>query len=260
MNKDAYYFPHFSNARSDRKVQRLREELGIEGYGIFFMLLEVLRDQSDLRYPMTDIDLLAREFVTSEPKVRTVICNYNLFNVDEEQKFFSPKMIVYLQPYFEKRDRARNAAIIMHEKYHSINDLSKSGDANAEQMQSKCCASKVKQSKAKQSKEEDKNAPRSGLVFNEDEYPHLKDDAFSQALAGFVDMRKSIKKPLSTQRALNLVLTKLAKYNLQTAIAMLDQSTQSSWLSVFELRLPVQSAGKYTPPKNFIVSKEAIGG
>lgn len=153
MKKDAYYFPHFSNARSDRKVQRLREELGLEGYGIFFMLLEVLRDQSDLRYPMTDIDLLAREFVTSEPKVRTVICNYNLFNVDEEQKFFSPKMIVYLQPYFEKRERARTASLKMHTKYEHNITLQNNEDANVEQMLSKCSASKVKQSKVKQSKE-----------------------------------------------------------------------------------------------------------
>ena len=32
MNKDAFYFPHFSNARNDRKLRRVRKELGIEGY------------------------------------------------------------------------------------------------------------------------------------------------------------------------------------------------------------------------------------
>jgi len=31
MNKDAYYFPHFANARHDRKLRRVRKELGIEG-------------------------------------------------------------------------------------------------------------------------------------------------------------------------------------------------------------------------------------
>jgi hypothetical protein len=108
--KDAYYFPHFCNARHDRKVTRLRKELGVEGYGIFFMLLEVLRDQTDFKYPLSDIDLLADEFGTSEPKVRTVICNYQLFNVDEKEKFFSPKLILYLQPYFDRVEHARIAA------------------------------------------------------------------------------------------------------------------------------------------------------
>ena len=106
--KDAYYFPHFCNARHDRKIKRLRKELGVEGYGIFFMLLEVLRDQTDFRYPMNDLDLLADEIGTSESKVRVVICNYQLFDVeiiDNKQKFFSPKLLVYLQPYFTMKEQ-----------------------------------------------------------------------------------------------------------------------------------------------------------
>ena len=103
MNKDAYYFPHFSNARNDRKLKRAMKQLGIEAYGIYFMLLEVLRDQTDLCYPIEDIDLLADEFGTSEQKVRTVICNYQLFEVDEEEQFFSPKFNEYLAPYLEQK-------------------------------------------------------------------------------------------------------------------------------------------------------------
>ena len=105
--KDAYYFPHFSNARHDRKIKRIRKELGVEGYGIFFMLLEVLRDQADYRYPIEDIDLLADEFGTSEQKVRTVIANYQLFQVDEDEMFFSSNLIMFLQPYLEAKERKR---------------------------------------------------------------------------------------------------------------------------------------------------------
>ena len=90
MKKDAYYFPHFSNARQDRKVRRLRKELGIEGYGIYFMLLEVLRDQMDFKYPICDIDLLADEFGTSEAKIKAVITTYGLFEFDNtDETFFS---------------------------------------------------------------------------------------------------------------------------------------------------------------------------
>lgn len=104
QQKDAYYFPHFCNARHDRKVRRIRKELGIEGYGIFFMLLEILREQTDYKYPMIDIDLLADEMGTSEQKIRTVICNYGLFQLDEKENFFSSKMIMYLQPYIETKE------------------------------------------------------------------------------------------------------------------------------------------------------------
>ena len=117
MEKDAFYFPHFCNARNDRKVKRLRKELGIEGYGIFFMILEVLREQTDYKYPIDDIDLLADEFCTSEQKVRAVVANYDLFKVDTKQKLFSAKLIVFLQPMLERREKAKVASLIRWDKH-----------------------------------------------------------------------------------------------------------------------------------------------
>lgn len=111
MEKDAFYFPHFCNARQDRKIKRVRKELGLEGYGIYFMLLETLREQQEFKFPMEDIDLLADEFGTSEQKIRTVICNYELFQVDEQENFFSISFIKYLTPYLEGKQRKRIAGI-----------------------------------------------------------------------------------------------------------------------------------------------------
>lgn len=136
--KDAFYFPHFSNARHDRKIKRLRKELGIEGYGIYFMLLETLRDQHDMMYPLEDCDLLAEEFGTSNAKVKTVICNYQLFDFSEDEKFFSPKMLVYLEPYFRMKEQRREAGLASARK-REINDRSTT----------------VQQRKEKESKEEE---------------------------------------------------------------------------------------------------------
>jgi hypothetical protein len=116
MDKEAFYFPHFCNARHDRKIRRLRRELGVEGYGIYFMLLETLREQQDLMYPMDDLDLLSDEFGVSEAKIRTTICNYELFEVDVDQKFFSPKMLVYLEPYFRMKEQRKMAGKASAEK------------------------------------------------------------------------------------------------------------------------------------------------
>ena len=116
MDKEAFYFPHFCNARHDRKIRRLRRELGVEGYGIYFMLLETLREQQDLMYPMDDLDLLSDEFGVSEAKIRTTICNYELFEVDLDQKFFSPKMLVYLEPYFRMKEQRKMAGKASAEK------------------------------------------------------------------------------------------------------------------------------------------------
>ncbi len=147
--KDAFYFPHFYNARHDRKIRRIRKELGIEGYGIYFMLLEVLREQTDFRFPLEDIDLLADEFGTSQQKVSTVIGKYDLFSIDEDKSFFSLKLVFYLQPYLEKSQRARDAAKI---RWNSVKE-----DANVMQMHSKCNAdqnaSKVKERRVKERKD-----------------------------------------------------------------------------------------------------------
>lgn len=145
MKKDAFYFPHFCNARHDRKIRRMEKELGLESYAIYFKLLEILREQIDFKYPLDDIDLLADEIGTSEPKVKVVISNYDLFVVDDDNKFFSIKQIYYLQPYIEKTERARLAA---QKRWHNTND-----DANAMQMQCDSNASKVKEIKVKEIKE-----------------------------------------------------------------------------------------------------------
>ena len=150
MKKDAYYFPHFCNARHDRKIKRITKELGVEGYGIYFMILEVLREQSEMRYPLSDIDLLADEFRTSEQKVRTVICNYDLFTVDDDQMFFSPKLFLYLEPYFKMKkqriDAGRRSAEVR--KTRMLEQPSNDRSTTVEQ-------SKVKKSKEKNNKEGD---------------------------------------------------------------------------------------------------------
>lgn len=149
MKKDAFYFPHFANARHDRKLKRVQKELGLEGYAIYFQLLEILREQLDFKYPMADIDLLADEMGTSEPKIKAVVCNYDLFTVDEQDNFFSIKQLFYLQPYIEKTQRARLAA---QKRWDSVSD-----DANAMQMHSKCNTNAMqgKESKVKESKEKE---------------------------------------------------------------------------------------------------------
>jgi len=145
MEKEAYYFPHFCNARHDRKIRRLRKELGVEGYGIYFMLLETLREQQDLMYPLEDLDLLAEEFGVSEAKIQVTVSKYDLFEIDESQKFFSPKMLVYLEPYFRMKEQRREAGLKSAAK-RQLNDRS----TTVEQRKEK--ESKVNEIKEKESK------------------------------------------------------------------------------------------------------------
>lgn len=176
MKKDAYYFPHFCNARHDRKIMRLRKELGVEGYGIFFMLLEVLREQIDFKYPMQDIDLLAEEFGCSEQKIKVVICNYQLFQLDESEQFFSPKLMLYLEPYLNMKEQRRLAGIrsgeIRRLKSAENEQPLNNRSASVEQPLNENEQSKRKKSKVKESKV-NKNKYAEFVSMTEEEYNKL---------------------------------------------------------------------------------------
>lgn len=144
MTKDAYYFPHFCNARHDRKIKRVTKQLGVEGYGIYFMLLEVLREQTDYRYPISDIDLLADEFGTSEAKVVAVVKNYELFTVDKDSMFFSENLISNMQPYIKMKEQRVLAGKASAQKRKQIQPFN---DRSTTVQQSKVKESKVKESK-----------------------------------------------------------------------------------------------------------------
>lgn len=159
--KEDFYFPHFMNSRNDRKLLRVRKELGVEGYGIYFMILEILRGQPEYKYPLQDLDLLADEIGTNEPKVRVVICNYQLFDVDVNEQFFSPKLIEYITPYLEKKKmRSEMGRIGNLKRWHfdlfeqvQNNELSlQEAESIAERSPSdrKLSQSKVKESKVKE--------------------------------------------------------------------------------------------------------------
>jgi hypothetical protein len=246
MKKDAFYFPHFSNASKDNKIRRLEKELGLEGYAIYFKLLEVLRESTGYKYPMDDIDLLADDFGTSEPKVRVVICNYGLFNVDEENNFFSIKQIYYLQPYIEKTQRARVAA---QKRWDRVE-----GDANAMQMHSKCNAdamqikeskgkeSKVKESKIKETKEE------SPLVFISNDWQVLWEGWVEHKRNQFRDKYKTKQ---SEQIAINQ-LVELAGGELETAQEIVKASVSNLWKGLFKLKTNTNATTKSgNKPSNY---------
>jgi len=109
MPKDAYYFPHDSNAKDDPKCVLLIEQLGMEGYGIYWMLIETLREQPDYTYPVANIPALGRRYNTTAEKVKTVVCNYGLFTVKDDKIFFSDSLNRRMLVLEEKRAKRSEA-------------------------------------------------------------------------------------------------------------------------------------------------------
>lgn len=216
MKKDAYYFPHFSNARNDSKILKLRRVLGLEGYAIYFMLLEILREQTDYSLPLSSLPELAFEFRVSEEKISTVIMDYDLFTVNES-KFFSPKLLLFLQPWIEKSSKMRE------------NALKRWENANAMQLHSKGNARKGKEIKEKEIKEkeikEKEIKEKPALPFGE---------AFFHSWNDWLDYRRESKKKM-TEATIKKQLNFLSKYTELEATQIISQSIQNGWQGLFEL-------------------------
>lgn len=103
------WFPHDANSRNDWKISKLRRILGAEGVGIFWMLIEILREQPEFKYPLSQTDELEFDLRIPKEKIISVIRNFDLFVIDESQNFFSVSLTARLQPYLEKSQRARDA-------------------------------------------------------------------------------------------------------------------------------------------------------
>lgn len=125
--KDAYWFKHDSNAKDDPKCVLLIEQLGLEGYGIYWILVETLREQPEYRYPLALIGALARRYNTSAQKVEAVIKGYSLFDTNDEQFFFSKSLSERMKSMDERRELARVAGKKSGEvrrKQHLLNERS----------------------------------------------------------------------------------------------------------------------------------------
>jgi len=69
MAKDAYWFSHDANARHDPKICALISVFGIEGYGKYWIIIEMLREQKNYKLSINNkygYDVLAMQMQCSK--------------------------------------------------------------------------------------------------------------------------------------------------------------------------------------------------
>lgn len=103
MNRENIYFSHDANAMSDPKCMLLIEQLGMEGYGMFWGLIEMLRQQPNYRMSLLLIPALANRFKVSESKLKTVVVAYGLFIIENDEFFFSKSLCDRMELMEEKK-------------------------------------------------------------------------------------------------------------------------------------------------------------
>lgn len=143
MAKEAYYFSHDANAQDDPKCMILIDQLGMEGYGIFWALIEKLRSEPSYKLPLMIVASLAKRWGTSTEKVKTVIDRFGLFVV-EDDLFFSLRLQRSME---EKSAKARLSASY---RWIDANAMRSHSERNANGMRND--ANKGKESKGKERK------------------------------------------------------------------------------------------------------------
>ncbi len=85
--KTTNYFSHDSNARNDEKLLRLRMRHGAAGYGVYFMILERLREKVDYM-SVKDYNMIAFDLRVDAALVKSVVEDFGLFAFTDDGKCF----------------------------------------------------------------------------------------------------------------------------------------------------------------------------
>lgn len=108
------YFPHDSNARNSEKMVELRMQHGAAGYGVYFMLIERLREAADYSC-VVNYNSIAFDLRVSAELIKSVLRDFRLFaffQTDEGERFYSESLRQRMKPMDEMRVQRRNAAAI----------------------------------------------------------------------------------------------------------------------------------------------------
>jgi len=177
MGKDAYYFSHDSNAIIDPKILDMRADYQLEGYGLYWVIVEMLRNQIDYKLPLNKstyraIKTLSNASVDIEQYIQDCINEYDLFCIDGDS-FYSQSLLRRMTTWDDIKDKrsiagSKGAAVRvakMKQKQEKpstsqanvkqLLEFANQNDENAQAKSSKGKERKGKEKKGEESKGED---------------------------------------------------------------------------------------------------------
>jgi len=184
------YFSHDHHARTDEKIIKMLKTSGVEGYGLYWMIVEMLHENQG-SIPK-DYELLAYELRTQCERIKAVCEDYDLF-YERDGRILSLSVDRRLQERAEKSVKAKSSAM-------------KRWGGNANAMRTQCDldakAGVLKERKGKERKEGGGEAdpPTLSQVRDYREAEHLKADPdkfhawqSSKGWAGVIDWKAAFR-------------------------------------------------------------------
>jgi hypothetical protein len=136
--KESFYFPHDYNAHEDDKIIKLRRVLGLEGYGIYWYLVELIAASSEARLRLEDLEDIAFAMHVECERITSVVHDFGLFELNDDF-FWSKRLLKFFEKRELKSELARKAA--------------KTRWKHADAMHSQCAPNAIKERKGNKGKE-----------------------------------------------------------------------------------------------------------
>ena len=238
MKELTSYFPHDSNARNSDKLIRLRMRHKASGYGVFFMILERLREEPEYM-SVKDYNMIAFDLREDASLIKSVIEDFGLFVFTEDGKYFYSesfkKRMGYKDDKSKKRSEAGKKGVAKRwgEKESEIANATEfianatENDSNAIAKVEKTIASKVKKSKVNNIGDSNESLP-SGTS-----QPHAEHIDYSELVKFFNEETKgvfgTVRTPLSDSRK-GMINARIKSYGKKTFADMIHRAYQSDFL------------------------------
>ena len=203
MKNKSYYFSHDYNAANDTKVLFLRHQLGMEGYGIYWFIIERLADAGG-KLPIELIPVLAMQMQSTDIKVKGVIMQFDLFSINEGE-FWSERLNEHLGLRALLSESGKNGAI----------SRWKNGEANGVAI-GEGNAKKRKENKIKENKTNNNN--KDNFVNSIEEFKEILGDSYNEFIEYWCEsdkngkLRYELEKFFDVKRRINTWIKNKLRY------------------------------------------------
>tara|TARA_R100000654_G_scaffold1062_3_gene4017 strand:+ start:230 stop:991 length:762 start_codon:yes stop_codon:yes gene_type:complete len=158
------YFLHESTSFQDYKIIKMRSKLGIQSYGIFWALLELLFNEEN-KLCIDDYEPLAFSLQCDANILKQVIEDFDLF-VLEDGCFYSKRLNNHIEDINTKSNKAKESAA---KRWSNANAKQTQSDSNASISISNSISSSKSKSKIKDRIHEFKNSVYSHKDFDKED-------------------------------------------------------------------------------------------
>lgn len=230
--KDSYWFKHDSTASRDLKMMQIKAIYGYEGIGLFWSIIEVLREQNEYKWQSDQLGILSRIIGAEEVKINNFIADSKRIGllIQNENYIYSNRLLKDMEVWESKKGNPKKKKTklkrIENEIKANLKDKIKEEYIREDKIKEEVCA--------------------------------LPTDEFSEPIKKWLAYKKERKEGYKGKRsaeAFEEMLRKFAGNDPKKAEEIIKQSMANNWAGIFELKTAKhENTDKpvYIPPKPFV--------